>query len=77
MAMRKNSPTIRRVKHPIREGGVLVHLRQHIPAPTLEVALARILSKPGYFASMTDAEREFWATYDGPEIVGDTTKFRL
>lgn len=75
--MRKNLRLIRRAKHPIRAGGVLVHLHQDIAAPTLEVALARMNSKPGYFESMTDADREFLASHEEPAMTGDLTKYRL
>lgn len=68
--MKERSLPLRRAKLPVRDGGVLRHLYADIPAPTREEALARILSKPGLYASMSDEARELWDNYDGPEVLG-------
>lgn len=67
---------VQRQKRPVRERRVLSRFRD-FPELTYEEALARIKDHPGYFASMTDAQREFWASHEEPEMTGDLTKFRL
>lgn len=72
--MEKEAPPARRAKHRVKARGLLNRLRYDIPAPTPEVALARILSKPLFFASLSKEAIEMWRDYDGPEVIGPPPK---
>jgi hypothetical protein len=71
--MEKQAPT-RRAKQRVKSRGLLNRLRYDIPAPTPEVARERILSKPGFFASLSKEAIEMWRNYDGPEVIGPPRK---
>jgi hypothetical protein len=49
-------------------------MRDNIPAPTPEVARARILSKPGFFESLSEEALEMLKNWDGPEVIGPPGK---
>jgi len=68
--MEKQARSVRRAKHRVKASGLLNRMRDNIPAPTPEVARARIQSKPGLFASMSEDAIEMWKNYDGPEVIG-------
>jgi hypothetical protein len=68
--MKEKSAPIRRPKHQVKASGLLSRLRDDIPAPTREVARARIRSTRGLFASLSDEDRARWDGYDGPEVLG-------
>lgn len=72
--MEKQAQPARRAKHRVKARGLLNRLRYDIPAPTPEVARARILSKPGFFASMSKEAIEMWKDFDGPEVLGPPRK---
>ena len=72
--MEKQAPPARRAKHRVKAPGLLNRLRYDIPAPTPEVALARILSKPGFFASLSEEAIEALKSFDGPEVLGPPRK---
>jgi hypothetical protein len=51
-------------------------VRAEVPAPPREEARRRILSKPGFFASLSP---DAWATienFDGPEVIGPPRRKR-
>jgi hypothetical protein len=68
--MEKQARPVRRAKQRVKARGLLNRLRYDIPAPSEEVARARILSKPGFFASLSKEAIEMWRNYDGPEVMG-------
>ncbi|HEX8210174.1 MAG TPA: hypothetical protein VF584_08300 [Longimicrobium sp.] len=72
--MDKQAPPARRAKHRVKARGLLNRLRYDIPAPPPEVARARILSKPLFFASLSAEAIEMWRNYDGPEVLGPPPK---
>jgi len=72
--MEKQARSVRRAKHRVKASGLLNRMRDNIPAPTPEVARARIRSKPGLFASMSKEASEMWKNYDGPEVIGPPRK---
>jgi len=72
--MEKQAPPARRAKHRVKARGLLNRLRYDIPAPTPEVALARILSKPLFFASLSKEAIEVLRNWDGPEVLGPPRK---
>jgi hypothetical protein len=72
--MEKQAPPARRAKHRVKARGLLNRLRYDIPAPSPEVARARILSKPLFFASLSAEAIEMWRNYDGPEVLGPPLK---
>jgi hypothetical protein len=72
--MEEQAPPARRAKHRVKAPGLLNRLRYDIPAPTPEVARARILSKPGFFASLSKEAIEVLKNWDGPEVLGPPRK---
>ncbi|HLM67745.1 MAG TPA: hypothetical protein VK358_09470, partial [Longimicrobium sp.] len=74
MIMGKQAQSVRRAKHRVKARGLLNRLRYDIPAPSLEVARARILSKPGLFASLSKEAIEILRNWDGPEVLGPPRK---
>ena len=67
--MNQKSAPVRRPKLRIRESRFVRRLYD-IPAPSRELARARMLGKPGLFESLSDQARKLWDSYDGPEIIG-------
>lgn len=65
----QDEPT-RPAKHRVKASGPLNRLRDNIPAPTREVARARIRSQPGFFASLSEEVIEMFRNFDGPEVSG-------
>jgi hypothetical protein len=74
MIMGKQTQSVRRAKHRVKASGLLNRMRDNIPAPTLEVARARMLSKPGLFASLSKEAIEALRNWDGPEVLGPPRK---
>jgi hypothetical protein len=72
--MEERPPPVRRTKHRVKASGLLNRMRDNIPAPTLEVARARMLSKPGFFASLSKEAIEVLKNWDGPEVLGPRRK---
>ena len=72
--MGKQTQSVRRAKHREIASGILNRMRDNIPAPTLEVARARMLSKPGLFASLSKEAIEALRNWDGPEVLGPPRK---
>jgi hypothetical protein len=70
MIMDKQAPSARRAKHRVKASGLLNRMRDNIPAPAPDVAQARIDSKPGLFASLSEEAIETLRNWDGPEIFG-------
>jgi hypothetical protein len=67
--MNPKAAPARRPKIRIRQSRFVSRLYD-IPAPSSEVARARIRSKPGLYESMSDEARRLWDSYDGPENHG-------
>ena len=72
--MEKQAYSARRAKHRVKASGLLNRMRDNIPAPTLEVARARIRSKPGFFESLSEEALEILKNWDGPEVLGPPRK---
>lgn len=70
--MDKQAPSARRAKHRVNASGLLNRMRDNIPAPAADVAQARIDSKPGLFASLSEEAIETLRNWDGPEVHGPT-----
>lgn len=64
---RQAAPTARR-KHTVRGSRGVRRLNYDMPSP--EQARRRILSKPGFFATLSPEAWEYVRNYDGPEIMG-------
>ncbi len=72
--MGKGAQSVRRAKHRVKASGLLNRMRDNIPAPTREVARARIASKPGLFASLSKEAIQALRNWDGPEVHGPPRK---
>lgn len=68
--MSEKSAPVRRSKLRIRRSRSVSRQYDAIPAPSREVARARIRGKPGFYESLSDEARKLLDSYDGPENIG-------